>query len=111
MPLNANYTVQRHNLDFHVGWARSFSCNVNLIRKVQFVNALSIVEILFQGKIKPLTSRLRGEFLDNTDPSSWGVLKYQKDIVGLIFLNGNIEGYGRVRNKIFHAGPKTMISN
>jgi len=70
-----------------------------------------VIEVLFKGKIKPLSKRLSGKFLDNTEPSSWGVLKYQEDIVALIFLEGDIEGYGRVRNKIFHAGPKTLISN
>ncbi|HEW98006.1 MAG: hypothetical protein DRR16_27375 [Candidatus Parabeggiatoa sp. nov. 3] len=70
-----------------------------------------VIDVLFKGKIKPLSKRLSGKFLDNTEPSSWGVLKYQEDIVALIFLEGDIEGYGRVRNKIFHAGPKTLISN
>ena len=70
-----------------------------------------VIEVLFKGKIKPLSKRLSGKFIDNTEPSSWGVLKYQEDIVALIFLEGDIEGYGRVRNKIFHAGPKTLISN
>jgi len=70
-----------------------------------------VIDVLFKGKIKPLTKRLSGKVLDNTEPSSWGVLKYQEDIVALIFLEGDIEGYGRVRDKIFHAGPKTLISN
>lgn len=79
----------------------------------QLPNAVEreVVEVLLKGKIKPLTNRLQGKFLDNTEPSSWGVLKYQEHIVGLILLKGEIEGYNLVRNKIFHAGPQSIISN
>ncbi|MDM8560501.1 hypothetical protein [Candidatus Parabeggiatoa sp. HSG14] len=70
-----------------------------------------VIEVLFKGKIKPLTQHLNGKFLNNSEPSSWGILKYQEKIVALIFLKEDIEGYRKVRKTIFHTGPKTLISN
>jgi hypothetical protein len=70
-----------------------------------------VIDALFLEKIKPLKASLKGHFIDNSDPSVWGILKYRSKVVALIYLEGTIGGYGRVREKIFHSGPKKLISN
>ncbi len=79
----------------------------------QFSNPIEndIVAALFLGKIKPLKASLEGHFLDNSEPSTWGILKYNNKMVALIYIEGTIEGYGRVRSEIFHSGPDNIISN
>jgi hypothetical protein len=80
---------------------------------IQFPNEVEkeIVETLFQGKTQMLKASLKGNFIDNSEPSAWGILKFNDKIVALIFLIQHIEGYGRVRDEIFHSGPEILISN
>lgn len=80
---------------------------------MQFPNEVEneIVETLFQGKTQMLKASLKGNFIDNSEPSAWGILKFNDKIVALIFLIQHIEGYGRVRDEIFNSGSEILISN
>jgi len=72
-----------------------------------------IVTALFQERIKPLDAVLEGQFLNNNNPSVWGLLKYKQQIVAIIFLEDILEGYHfeNIRKDIFHPGPLKLISN
>jgi len=74
-----------------------------------------IVEYLFKGRFKPLTQPLNGNFINNTEPSSWGVLTLADQVVALITLKNNINSHliNELRSKstFFHPGPAQIHSN
>jgi len=72
-----------------------------------------IVTALFQERIKPLDAVLEGQFLNNNNPSVWGLLKYKQQIIAIIFFEDILEGYHfeSIRKDIFHPGPLKLISN
>jgi uncharacterized membrane protein len=70
-----------------------------------------LVEALFNGSSPPLETLMDGQFIDNTNPSAWGLLKLNDKVVSLICLEGDITGYERVREEVFHPGPSKLISN
>jgi len=80
---------------------------------MQFPNEVEneMVEALFQGKTQMLKTSLKGNFIDNSEPSAWGILKFNGKIIALIFLIQRIEGYEQVRDEIFHSGSEILISN
>jgi len=74
-----------------------------------------VVKNLFKESLQPLTKPLKGDFIDNTEPSSWGVLKSGEQVVAILLLKEPINGYyfdelrkGRTFN---HAGPVKIHSN
>jgi len=90
--------------------------------KAQEVNA---VEQLFAGELPNLSSALQGKFLDNTLPSTWGVLKRNDNIIAIVSLrsstNGYMDAYG-MRSlpypngtyqplSFHHNGPDRLFSN
>jgi hypothetical protein len=60
-----------------------------------------LIEQLFSSTIEPMTGQLEGEVIDNTRPSSWGLLKSNDEPVGLLILQTD----ARPRYDVFHAGP------
>jgi hypothetical protein len=79
----------------------------------QFSNDVEkgIVEALFKGEVQSVKVSLKGHFIDNSEPSAWGILKFNDKIVALIFLSQSIDGYYNIRDEIFHLGTEKLISN
>jgi heme/copper-type cytochrome/quinol oxidase subunit 2 len=74
-----------------------------------------VVKNLFKENLQPLTKPLKGDFIDNTEPSSWGVLKSDGQVVAILLLKEPIEGYYfknlRKRKAFNHTGPVKVHSN
>ena len=83
------------------------------------------VEQLFSGELPNLSEALEGQFLDNTLPSTWGVLRRNNQIVAVVSLTANSQQYsdpyGNSRvaypNETYqaldfhHSGPDELFSN
>ncbi|HIG31145.1 MAG TPA: hypothetical protein EYQ50_26420 [Verrucomicrobiales bacterium] len=61
----------------------------------------ALIEELFSGTTPPLESRLEGEIIDNQSPGSWGILKSDDEVIGLLILQTDTHS----RYDFFHAGP------
>jgi hypothetical protein len=73
-----------------------------------------VVDQLFGGQTSKLTTSLNGVFINNTQPSSWGVLKYNKRVVALIYLGVNYQCPQRsefIKEQCIHPGPGALHSN
>lgn len=74
------------------------------------------VQNLFNNNLTPLKSELAGQFIDNTEPSSWGVLQIDNQVVAIIKLQATIDNYYvdevlRKKHDLFHDGPVKLLSN
>ncbi len=98
-------------------WVMPDRYNSDKTEKQQFFTQFSndvekeIVEALFKGEVQRLKVSLKGHFIDNSEPSAWGILKFNDKIVALIFLSQSIDGYYNIRDDIFHSGTEKLISN
>lgn len=74
-----------------------------------------VVESLLKGNWQPLTEPLRGDFIDNTEPSSWGILKSGEQVVAIVLLTKPVERYYfnqlREKKSFSHSGPAKIHSN
>lgn len=84
---------------------------------IQFSNGLEnkLVENLFQQKLYPLTEPLAGDFIDNTEPSSWGILKFGDEVIAILLLERPINNYYvenvlRAKKKFYHKGPTKIYA-
>lgn len=70
---------------------------------------------LFKEKRQPLTQPLKGDCIDNTEPSSWGVLKLEEQIVAILVLKKTIDAYYvnklRKKQEFYHRGPASIHTN
>ena len=76
------------------------------------------VEQLFNGNLSELSAPLAGQFINNTVPSTWGVLKRNGNIIAIVHLqsdnfeNSYFRGAPPLRSSQFHhSGPTELISN
>ncbi len=81
------------------------------------------VEQLFAGKLPKLSAPLKGKFLDNTIPSTWGVLKRNGKTIAIVSLKSGGDGYVDVYSgqaapfspddyqSFHHDGPDQLFSN
>ncbi|MEM9908687.1 MAG: hypothetical protein AAF921_27120 [Cyanobacteria bacterium P01_D01_bin.44] len=81
-----------------------------------------VIEQLFLGELPTLTEPLAGQVINNTVPSSWGVLKRDGQVAAVVYLQaGPVDSFGqpfpnqnpyRGKNRNFHHdGPDSLISN
>ncbi|MEO0457273.1 MAG: hypothetical protein AAF152_11945 [Cyanobacteria bacterium P01_A01_bin.114] len=81
-----------------------------------------VIEQLFSGKLSSPTEPLAGQVINNTVPSSWGVLKHEGQVAAVVYLQaGAFDDYGqpfqnqppyRSNNRKFHHdGPDSLLSN
>jgi len=74
-----------------------------------------LVEALLKGNQQTLKKPMKGNVIDNTNPSTWGLLKLNDKIVALIYLESSVMEYDydneRVSKGLFHTGPTQLISN
>jgi len=71
------------------------------------------IEQLFAGELPVISEPLAGQIINNTLPSTWGVLKRNGKIISVVYLQSN-EFYDFVpyRSPAFqHDGPDTLLSN
>ena len=87
----------------------------------------AIIEQLFEGELAELTEPLRGAVINNTVPSSWGVLQRAGRIFGVAYLvdsrYANFAAYptpyyrdayppiAQVGKDFYHGGPDTLLTN
>ena len=72
------------------------------------------IQQLFAGQAPALDNELRGTVINNTLPSSWGVLKRNDQIMAVVYLQSNSpEPFGSsIRNQTFHHdGPDQLLTN
>lgn len=73
------------------------------------------IENLFKENWQPLTEPLRGDFIDNTNPSSWGVLKLGGQVIAILLLKKPVDSYYfdqlREKRSFNHLGPAKIHSN
>lgn len=71
------------------------------------------IEQLFSGELPIISEPLAGQVINNTLPSTWGVLKRNGQAIAVVYLQSN-EFYDVVpyRSPAFqHDGPATLLSN
>ncbi len=71
------------------------------------------IEQLFAGDLPVISEPLAGQIINNTLPSTWGVLKRNGQIMAVAYLQSN-EFYDFVpygSSALSHDGPATLISN
>ncbi len=69
------------------------------------------IEQLFAGELPTITEPLAGQVINNTLPSTWGVLKRDAQIIAVVYLQSN-EFYDLVpygSPAFHHAGPATLM--
>lgn len=71
---------------------------------------------LFSGEVKPLAKSLKGLFIDNTNPSAWGLIRQADKVIAAILLHVEIDSYYhdsvlRKEREFFHDGPDSILTN
>jgi hypothetical protein len=74
------------------------------------------VEQLFSGKLPIVTEPLAGQIINNTVPSSWGVLKRNGKVIALVYLQSDDSlsmkfAIPEALPEFHHDGPDSLISN
>ncbi|MBW4551173.1 MAG: hypothetical protein KME35_08705 [Aphanocapsa sp. GSE-SYN-MK-11-07L] len=85
-------------------------------RFVGFPSSLEakVVDQLFSGQNPKFTSGLNGVFINNTQPSSWGVLRYNNRVIALVYLGVDYQCPGPsefVKARCVHPGPVSLHAN
>ncbi len=85
-----------------------------------FPNAIETeaVEQLLAGKLPTIAGVLQGKLINNTVPSSWGVLKRNGKVIAVVYLQSN-DGFNEAvpynapapARDIHHSGPERLLSN
>ncbi|MEA5464812.1 hypothetical protein [Leptothoe sp. PORK10 BA2] len=73
---------------------------------------------LFSNQLPTITEPLQGAILNNTLPSSWGVLNRNGKIIAVAYLQSNLDQsfspfgtpYGEQSSR-YHSGPAELLSN
>jgi hypothetical protein len=60
-----------------------------------------LIDQLFSGMTEPLNARIEGEVIDNGFPGTWGIVRSDEEVTGLLILRNN----SNPRYEVFHAGP------
>ena len=77
-----------------------------------------VIEQLFAGKLPTLQESLSGQVINNTVPSSWGVLKRNGKVIAILYLQSNTfpgidpalpSPYSSLPSPYHHSGPKRLI--
>lgn len=72
------------------------------------------IEQLFTGKLPTLTDPLAGQMINNTLPSTWGVLKRDGQVIAVVYLQSellyDLVPYG-ASPAFHHEGPDSLLSN
>ena len=77
------------------------------------------VEQLFAGELPAITEPLAGQVINNTLPSTWGVLKRDGQVIAIVYLQGNLAYDGPYSSNFapygssafHHDGPDSLMSN
>lgn len=72
-----------------------------------------IVEQLFAGDLPTITEPLAGQVINNTMPSTWGVLKRDRNVIAVVYLQSELF-YDFVPPGLpafHHEGPDSLLSN
>ncbi len=72
-----------------------------------------IIEQLFVGELPAITEPLAGQVINNTMPSTWGVLKRDDQIIAVVYLQSELF-YDLVPPGLpafHHEGPDSLLSN
>ena len=73
------------------------------------------VEQLFSGEAVSLTDPLRGRVLNNTTPSSWGILNHEGRTIALVYLQASVNfdqhDWSKPRHSFHHSGPDQLLTN
>lgn len=73
-----------------------------------------VIQQLFAGQAPALDGELRGTLVNNTIPSSWGVLKRNDQIIAVVYLQANSPeslGASNSNQTFHHDGPDALLSN
>jgi len=85
---------------------------------LQFVQGAEseYIQQLFTAQSTPLDKEIKGQFIDNSHPSSWGILRQEDKVVAVLGLRLYLDNYYlnkilRKKHDFFHDGPTTLLSN
>ncbi|MEM7771101.1 MAG: hypothetical protein AAGA75_02325 [Cyanobacteria bacterium P01_E01_bin.6] len=72
------------------------------------------IEQLFSGNLPVIETPLEGNFLRNTNPSSWGILEQDSQIIAIVFMDTREWDNANRRplnQKFHHTGPDNLLTN
>ena len=69
----------------------------------------NIVESLFSEKRPNVRGRVRGVTINNTVPSSWGVLKHNGNVIAIVYMQSR--DFSAWNVKLSHQGPDRLLVN
>lgn len=72
------------------------------------VRETEAVEQLFSGQLPEINGALPGNIINNTVPSSWGVLRHNGRIISLVYLRASDPLFDQ---SFHHDGPEKLLSN
>lgn len=71
------------------------------------------IEQLFASQLPAVTEPLAGKVIDNTVPSSWGVLKRNGRAIAIVYLRASSSEFDpyMMQEKFHHSGPDNLLTN
>lgn len=74
-----------------------------------------VIEQLFAGELPSMVEPLEGRIINNTVPSSWGVLKQEDRVIAIVYLYSDLfpgfNPYDNRRSSFHHDGPDNLFAN